>query len=328
MNNDLRTVKFIGQHILSRYCEDFSYYIKDGSLIAIKTLLPNLWQQTIQLSSYWCSITNGRISFALAESAAGIVVLLQLYMGQVTELCLSCFLVLLSIDSKTRKQDSRSFVTWPISIHYGAVGAADLGVIFLCSGPLSYSPQGATPALLVKHDSNCESSGWSNTTQCVYPQQYAITFESNARQTATGFISSFIKSCIYYHSSNAAVSTVFISARGNFYVHGILFVYWLGAQQRQIIAGASVEEAHSHIWNWLIHMVYATAGNMTRLSMRCGEKSNRNIINSLRSRQNGRYNADDIFKCIFLNKMFDFRLKFHWNSFLRVQLTIFQLWFW
>ena len=33
-------------------------------------------------------------------------------MGQVTELWLSCYLVLLSIDSKTRLQDSRSFVTW------------------------------------------------------------------------------------------------------------------------------------------------------------------------------------------------------------------------
>ena len=35
-------------------------------------------------------------------------------MGQVTELWLSCYLVLLSVDSKTRKHDSRSFVTWPI----------------------------------------------------------------------------------------------------------------------------------------------------------------------------------------------------------------------
>ena len=37
-------------------------------------------------------------------------------MGQVTKLWLSCYLVLLSIDSKTRQQDSRSFVTWPICI--------------------------------------------------------------------------------------------------------------------------------------------------------------------------------------------------------------------
>ena len=36
------------------------------------------------------------------------------HMGQVTELWLSCYLVLLSNDSKTRQQDSRSSVTWPI----------------------------------------------------------------------------------------------------------------------------------------------------------------------------------------------------------------------
>ena len=36
------------------------------------------------------------------------------HMGQVMELWLSCYLVLLSIDSKTRQQDSRSSVTWPI----------------------------------------------------------------------------------------------------------------------------------------------------------------------------------------------------------------------
>ena len=47
--------------------------------------------------------------------------------------------------------------------------------------------------------------------------------------------------------------------------------------------------------------------------------------NTLRPRQNGR--RFDIFKCIFLNEKFDFRFKFHWSLFLRVQLTIFQHWF-
>ena len=50
-------------------------------------------------------------------------------------------------------------------------------------------------------------------------------------------------------------------------------------------------------------------------------------INTLRPRQNGRHFADDIFKCIFLMKMFEFRLKFQWSLFLRVQLTVFQHWF-
>ena len=49
------------------------------------------------------------------------------------------------------------------------------------------------------------------------------------------------------------------------------------------------------------------------------------VINTLRPRQNGRRFADDIFKCIFLNEMFEFRLKFHWSLFLRDRLTIFHL---
>ena len=47
-------------------------------------------------------------------------------------------------------------------------------------------------------------------------------------------------------------------------------------------------------------------------------------INTLRPRQNGRNFADDIFKCIFFNEMFQLRLKFHWRLFIRVQLTIIQ----
>ena len=39
-----------------------------------------------------------------------------LNMGQVTKLWLSCYLVLLSIDSKTRYQDSHSSMTWTIFI--------------------------------------------------------------------------------------------------------------------------------------------------------------------------------------------------------------------
>ena len=44
-------------------------------------------------------------------------VYIYIYMGQVTKLWLSCYLVLLSIDSKTREQDSNSFVNWPIYIY-------------------------------------------------------------------------------------------------------------------------------------------------------------------------------------------------------------------
>ena len=51
-------------------------------------------------------------------------------------------------------------------------------------------------------------------------------------------------------------------------------------------------------------------------------------VNSLRPRQNDRYFADDIFKCIFFSmKIYEFRLRFHWSLFLRFELTIFQHWF-
>ena len=49
-----------------------------------------------------------------------------------------------------------------------------------------------------------------------------------------------------------------------------------------------------------------------------------NIINTLRPRQNCRHFADGNFKCIFLSKNYEFRLKFHWLLFLRVQITLFQ----
>ena len=52
------------------------------------------------------------------------------------------------------------------------------------------------------------------------------------------------------------------------------------------------------------------------------------LINTLRPRQNGLHFADDIFKRIFMHqKMYEFRLRIHWNLFLRFQLTIFQYWF-
>ena len=48
-------------------------------------------------------------------------------------------------------------------------------------------------------------------------------------------------------------------------------------------------------------------------------------FNTLRPRQNGRHFADDMFKSISLNEnVCEFRLKFLWSLFLRVQLTIIQ----
>ena len=51
------------------------------------------------------------------------------------------------------------------------------------------------------------------------------------------------------------------------------------------------------------------------------------LFNTLRPRQDGRHFPDDIFKCIFWMKMYEFPLKFHWSLFPKVRLTIFQHWF-
>ena len=51
-------------------------------------------------------------------------------------------------------------------------------------------------------------------------------------------------------------------------------------------------------------------------------------FNTLRLRQNGRYFADDTFKCIFLNENVWISIKkINWNLFQRVHLTIFKHWF-
>ena len=49
-------------------------------------------------------------------------------------------------------------------------------------------------------------------------------------------------------------------------------------------------------------------------------------LNTLRPRQNGHHFPDDIFKWIFFNCNVWTVLRFHWNLFLRFELTIFQHW--
>ena len=50
-------------------------------------------------------------------------------------------------------------------------------------------------------------------------------------------------------------------------------------------------------------------------------------LNTLRPRRNGQHVADAISNVFSSKKVFEFRLKFPWSLFLRVQLTIFQHWF-
>ena len=81
------------------------------------------------------------------------------------------------------------------------------------------------------------------------------------------------------------------------------------------------------VWDYVLHVEHVT--HVIKL-------------NSLRPGRNEQHFADDIFKRIFFNenvwisifsnvfssmKMFEFRLKFHWSLFPRVQLTMFQHWF-
>ena len=49
-------------------------------------------------------------------------------------------------------------------------------------------------------------------------------------------------------------------------------------------------------------------------------------FNTLRARQDGRHFPDDIFKRIFLNQMYEFLLRFHWNLFSKGQSKISQHW--
>ena len=51
-----------------------------------------------------------------------------------------------------------------------------------------------------------------------------------------------------------------------------------------------------------------------------------NGFNILRPRQYGRHFAHDIFKCIFVMKIYEFRSGFHWRLFLSFELTILKHW--
>ena len=60
---------------------------------------------------------------------------------------------------------------------------------------------------------------------------------------------------------------------------------------------------------------------------RLAQNRHKSTVNTLRPRQNDRHLPDDIFKCFFWMKMFEYWLRFHWSLFLRVQLAIIQHWF-
>ena len=67
----------------------------------------NLYQVEINVSHPYSQITLNKVGSG------------QVDMGQVTKVGLSCYMVLLSFNSKTRKQDRRTFVIWLIFRFYG-----------------------------------------------------------------------------------------------------------------------------------------------------------------------------------------------------------------
>ena len=79
------------------------------------------------------------------------------------------------------------------------------------------------------------------------------------------------------------------------------------------------------IWHHRIYstLLQAMACCLTALSHYL-HKTN---VNTLRPRQNGCHWQTTFSNAFSWMKIYEFRLRFHWNLFLRVQLTIFQHWF-
>ena len=79
------------------------------------------------------------------------------------------------------------------------------------------------------------------------------------------------------------------------------------------------------IWlgSWWLEVYRMTTKHMVRLRAYVNKVSYYMIgigkwqFHTLRPRQSGRHFSDDIFKCIFFNEEFEFRLKCHWNLFIR-----------
>ena len=106
------------------------------------------------------------------------------------------------------------------------------------------------------------------------------------------------------------------------------FGYWLGAKQ------AYVHQKLTHVcWIWqkcfiltdkLAHIYFVTLSCFISLAFQTAEYR---LLTYW-----GRDKMADNFQTTFSNafswmKMYEFQLRFHWNLFLRFQLTIFQHWF-
>ena len=97
--------------------------------------------------------------------------------------------------------------------------------------------------------------------------------------------------------------------------------FWLNINKIAKHNSRRIEDKHIHLLPEWWSTINTHGTHLPSIKAPC----NRCKINTLRSRQNGRHFADDIFKCIFENGNVAFRLKkIHGSLFLRVQWTIFQ----
>ena len=156
--NKLATKKHMGQvtkMLLSRYLVLLSvwdsrtfvtwpiYLFEMGQVTPANTLEPLHWHHTNDSSCQGIVrlvSTTASLHFVTNMVAAMTSSTAMIYMGQVTKVRLSCYLVLLSFDSKTMQQNSRSSVTWPI---FGLMNAMTWYPIIYCS--LCNSPADRVP---------------------------------------------------------------------------------------------------------------------------------------------------------------------------------------
>ena len=89
----------------------------------------------------------------------------------------------------------------------------------------------------------------------------------------------------------------------SYHLHVGSSIIWSLSMSRSIGLFGSTIDIYHHLEKW---------GHSQHI---CTGKTE---INSSFSWQNGRHFADDIFRCIFVNDFFLFRLQFHWSLFLRV----------
>ena len=103
----------------------------------------------------------------------------------------------------------------------------------------------------------------------------------------------------------------------------VILCIWQETHWLEIFAVCSLFWWHISVANtW--GMAKQLHGHKTMVCHYLSNSSSSFAVNISRPRDNGRHFPDDIFKCIYLNEMCIFRLRFHWSSLSMVQLTILQ----